>query len=273
MLTADSLGILVAKRVKLGPEYRLSLQTLIPAGLANLAKNVARDPSRRNMLLTDPLSVSANITQSVINGKYIADLSTVLTTNQAMLETLRYGTIWHVPASVSFSAGDVNTTTNEIEVNIADIQTGDRIRFTTTGTLPDNIVVNTIYFAIRRDATTLAVAATLADALTDTGIGFSFQPGTGNSLIHYVDGWREVEWVMSPPQGTLEQCGPFPYITVYLVGDQMYVNEATGGVLRFAVPFLPTLATFPADEDLEQDLLDEIVAIYLTGDPKIEKDG
>lgn len=272
MLTAPELGLLLAKRVKLGPEYTLSLQTLIPAALANLARNVAKDPQRRNMLMTDAEIVTADVEQSVLDGRYRANLFNVLTTYQAMIKTLRYGTIWHVPASVGFTSSDVITVTNEIIVTGHSFTTGQRIRFTTTGTLPDNITAGVIYFAIVRDADTIAVAATYQDAIDDAAISFDMSAGTGSSLIHFVDGWQEVQWLQSPTQGTVEPCGPFEFVTAYLIGDKMYLNNVTGGSLRFAVPYLPTLETFPNDENLTQDLLDELVALYLTADPALEKD-
>jgi hypothetical protein len=267
-MTADELGLLVAKRVKMGPEQRLAIQTQIPAALSNLAQSVSRDPMKRNLLMTNPTTVTATVTQSATNNQYLSDISTVLTTNQAMHEALQYGTIWHTYTTDTFTSGDVLTVTNEITLTAHGYVTGLKVQFQTAGVLPDNIEVNTVYYIIVRDANTVAIAATLADALADTSIGFDGNAGSGNSTV--VPVWQEMEWLQSPAQGTLESCISIPYITGYLIGDKIYLNNVTGGILRFAVPFTPTLATFPQDEDLEQDLVDQLVAIIMTGDPALD---
>ena len=76
-----------------------------------------------------------------------------------------------------FATTDVDVSTEKITIDI-DIPTGKKIRFTTTGTLPDPLVIDTTYYAIRVDAVTIKVATTLINAnagtaidLTDTGSG------------------------------------------------------------------------------------------------------
>ena len=74
--------------------------------------------------------------------------------------------------------GDVDFANDKITVTI-DIPTGEEIKFTTTvADLPDPLVVGTLYYAIRVDATHIQVATTLANAnagtqivLTDAGTG------------------------------------------------------------------------------------------------------
>jgi len=81
-------------------------------------------------------------------------------------------------ADATIAVGDVDIVNDQITVTI-DIPTGEEIKFTTTAAdLPDPLVVDTIYYAIRVDATTIKVASTLALAnagtaivLTDTGTG------------------------------------------------------------------------------------------------------
>lgn len=267
-MTADELGILVSKRVKMGPEQRLMLQTMIPAALSNLAMAVALDPTKRNLLLTDPTAVTATVTQSAINNRYASDISTVLTTNQAMHEALQYGTIWHTYTTDTFTSADVSTVTNEITLTAHGYPTGLKVQFQTAGVLPGNVEINTVYYIIRRDANTVALAATLADALADINIDFELAAGSGSSSVLPV--WNEIEWLQSPAQGTLESCIGIPYVTGYLIGDKIYLNNVTGGMLRFAVPFTPTLLTFPDDTDLENDLVDEMVTIVMTGDPALD---
>ena len=75
------------------------------------------------------------------------------------------------------AAADVDFANDQITVAI-DIPTGEEIKFTTDNTLPDPLVVGTLYYAIRVNSTTIKVASTLALAnaltaivLTDVGIG------------------------------------------------------------------------------------------------------
>lgn len=267
-MTADELGLLVAKRLKMGPEQRLMLQTLIPAALTNLAQNTSRDPVKRNLLMTNPTTVTSTVTQSATNNQYLSDISTVLTTNQAMHEALQYGTIWHTYTTDTFTSGDVLAVTNEITLAAHGYPTGLKVQFQTAGVLPNNVEINTVYYIIRIDANTVALATTLANALLGTKIDFELAAGSGNSTV--VPVWEEVEWLQSPAQGTLESCIGIPYVTGYLIGDKIYLNNVTGGILRFAVPFTPTLATFPNDTDLENDLVDEMVTIVMTGDPALD---
>lgn len=269
-MTAEELGILASKRVKLPPSWRLSAQTMIPSALSNLAQSVSRDPIKRNMLMTDPATVTSTVTQSATSNQYLSDISTVLTTNQAMHEALQYGTVWHTYTTDTFTSGDVVTVTNEITLTAHGYPTGLKVQFQTTGALPDNVAAGTVYYIIARDANTVALAATLADALADTNIGFDGNAGSGSSTV--VPVWQEMEWLQSPAQGTLESCISIPYITGYLIGDNIYLNNVTGGILRFAVPFTPTLLTLPDDKDLENDLVSELVAIIMTGDPALESE-
>jgi len=80
-----------------------------------------------------------------------------------------------------FATTDVNVDTEQITVNI-DIPTGERIKFTTTGGLPAPLVVGTIYYAIRVDATHIKVATTLANANAGTAINLTTQ-GTGTHTV------------------------------------------------------------------------------------------
>ena len=81
-------------------------------------------------------------------------------------------------ADATIAVGDVDFANDKMTVTI-DIPTGEEIKFTTTAAdLPDPLVVGTLYYAIRVDATHIQVATTLANAnagtqivLTDAGTG------------------------------------------------------------------------------------------------------
>ena len=79
----------------------------------------------------------------------------------------------------TFVPGDVDTGTEIITVSL-DIATGQEIRFTTTGVIPDPLVVGTVYYAIRVDATHIKVATTLTLALAGTAIDLTTQ----GTLVH-----------------------------------------------------------------------------------------
>ena len=87
---------------------------------------------------------------------------------------------------------DVHADTEIIDV-IIDIPTGARIRFKTTGTLPDPLGVDTIYYAIRVSGTEIKVATSKANAHAGTPINLTNQ-GTGTHTVQQL-----VKW----PSGTL----------------------------------------------------------------------
>ena len=53
-LTDIDIAIATEKRLGWDASKRLTLMSYIPAAMSNLAKQVARDPSKRNLLMTDP---------------------------------------------------------------------------------------------------------------------------------------------------------------------------------------------------------------------------
>jgi len=82
---------------------------------------------------------------------------------------------------------DVVFGTDTITVAI-DIPTGARIRFKTTDTAPDPLVVDTIYYAIRVDATHIQVAASKANAFAGTQIDLT-DDGTGTHTVQQLVKW------------------------------------------------------------------------------------
>ena len=81
--------------------------------------------------------------------------------------------------TLTFVPGDVAIGTEIITVTL-DIATGQEIRFTTTGGLPNPLVAGTVYYAIRVDATHIKVATTLTLALAGTAVDLTTQ----GTLIH-----------------------------------------------------------------------------------------
>lgn len=93
-----------------------------------------------------------------------------------------------VDATETFATTDVDITDNQITV-ANDIATCTELQFSSTGEVPSPLVVGTVYYAIRVDATTIKVATNPVNAaagtavdLTDVGSGtHTLDIGSGSS--------------------------------------------------------------------------------------------
>jgi len=81
----------------------------------------------------------------------------------------------------SITTAEVDITEDKITVDI-DIPTGARIQFKTTDKLPDPLVADTVYYAIRLDSTHIKVATRKEDAMAGIQIDITDQ-GTGTHTI------------------------------------------------------------------------------------------
>ena len=81
----------------------------------------------------------------------------------------------------SITTAEVEITEDKITVDI-DIPTGARIQFKTTDKLPDPLVADIVYYAIRLDSTHIKVAIRKDDAMAGIQIDISDQ-GTGTHTI------------------------------------------------------------------------------------------
>lgn len=277
-LTEQEVAILAAKRVNFDPSQTLKLQTLVPAALANLAKNYAKDPNKRHNLMTDPTTTRVLLTRgpaapsaTAATSGY-ADLSTLFNTNNIMLDTLKYGTIF-LEYRVPFTSGDVGIGTWPTggyaeTLTSYGISTGLAVRLETDGALPGGLFVNLQYYLIT-NVPQFAFANTAADAAAGTGITLT-NVGTGNHTVISTDAVI-LQWVGDPTQGNLTLCLPTPNLVGWLQGSTIHVRgyrvDQSNTYLTFNVPFVPTLATLPADADIEADLIDEMVSLIVTGDP------
>lgn len=277
MIDERALAIQAEKRLGWPPSQRLRIQTMIPAALANLAKMVSRDPKRRNMLMTDPDVVQVTVTPGVqavgmdsVTGS--ADLSSIVDTYSVMLDALQYGTIYH-QYQVPFTAGDVITGAwpTGAYVEIADLDQifgTDPIYFETTGSLPANITANmTFYPLYTGSALAIGFAVSQASQAADQGVAIN-SAGSGNSTMLSFD--QILQWLSSPTQGGLTTCLPFSMLQGWLVGYTLNVKgiafSQTYSKLKLAVPYVPTVNTFPDNDDLLSDLLDTLVGICQTQD-------
>ncbi|TET08527.1 MAG: hypothetical protein E3J83_03555 [Candidatus Atribacteria bacterium] len=94
-------------------------------------------------------------------------------------------------SDAAIATTDVHSDTEIIDLSI-DIPTGARIRFKTTAAdLPDPLVVDTIYWAIRSSENHIKVATTRANAIAGTAINLT-DTGTGThtvqQLVKWIDG-------------------------------------------------------------------------------------
>lgn len=254
MPTVQELAIQACKRAGLDPTHTLRVQTMVPAALSNLAKAVAKDPVRRNRLITDPTTVS-DVPAAEGNG-YAVPLATVITEDGVMMDSLRYGTIFY-EQSFDFLAAAVNVGFQQIAVSTNFAQ-DQPITFTTSGSLPGGLVEGTTYYASVDGGGTILVPRDI----DGDPIELSSQ-GTGTHTVSAAtnDGYVS-QWLGSPNQGNLTSNIPFDYTYIWLIGEQLYTNRSLG-TFRFAVPYQPTLDNFPDDAELEDDLLDTLVAIVL----------
>lgn len=100
-------------------------------------------------------------------------------TNFFQLSSFNNGLIWG-PSAIDFTA---DATTDLLTMTTtANYATGIPFTVTTTGTLPDPLVIDTVYYAINISATTIKVATTYANALTGTAIDLTTN-GTPTNTI------------------------------------------------------------------------------------------
>lgn len=84
-----------------------------------------------------------------------------------------------IDETVNYTAIDSGADTITVTQDIA---TGDKYRFTTTGTLPSPLALLTDYYIIRVDATTIKIASSYANAIGGTAIDLTTQ-GTGDHTL------------------------------------------------------------------------------------------
>ncbi len=114
MLDERALAIQAEERLGWSPSTRLRIQSMIPAALANLSKEVAKDPTRRPLLQTDPDTVDEIIVEGSRASDLIVELSTVIADDGVMLDYIRNGTTYYTAPSTTFGAADLDLTTSGV---------------------------------------------------------------------------------------------------------------------------------------------------------------
>jgi hypothetical protein len=108
-----------------------------------------------------------------------------LTTGSITVSSKRYEARSNVTVNAvdeTFTSTEVNTTNDTITVT-RDYTTGEKVRFTTTNTLPLPLAIDTDYYVIRVDATTIKIATSISNAYAGTQIDLT-SGGTGTHTIH-----------------------------------------------------------------------------------------
>jgi len=247
---------LASKRLKMDGRSILELQSYIGNSLNNLARDCANDDYKRRYLMTNPASVTATITNDGA-FRYYAELSSVLSDPQVMLDYLQYGTIFYVPATQTFTSGSVSG--NRISITNNGYQTGLAVQLSTSNALPAPLAILTTYYVIRHSANTFSLATTYANALAGTEITLS-DSGTGTQTVTAFEEYV-TQWLASPTQAGLISSNPYFYPYIWVEGLLLYTDQQKG-TFKFNVPYIATLDTLP--EALESDLIDSVVQLAIT---------
>jgi hypothetical protein len=135
-----------------------------------------------------------------------------------------------------------------------------RVQFTTTGSLPTGISASTNYYLT--DYTIDGTLATFGLSSTADGLTPVVISSAGSGVLTMQSYTPTVaQWLMSPNQGLTTPAIPIDYTYIWLEQNLLYTNR-NAGVFAFTVPYVPTLATLPAQ--LTNDLVDCIVNIAVT---------
>jgi hypothetical protein len=108
-----------------------------------------------------------------------------LTTGNLQTSSLRFearSSINVTSISEIVAAGSVSFANDTFTVT-RDYLTGEKVRLTTTGALPSPLVIDTDYYVIRVDATTIKLCSSLVNAYNGTAINLT-DAGTGNHTVY-----------------------------------------------------------------------------------------
>lgn len=89
-------------------------------------------------------------------------------------------------SDIDFASTDVNTTNDTITLSdpTNELATGTLVQFTTSGTLPNPVVISTNYFVIDQGTSAYKFATTYGNALSGTAIDLT-TTGSGNSTLTF----------------------------------------------------------------------------------------
>jgi len=123
-------------------------------------------------------------------------------TNQFQLSSLNQGLVWG-PDDQTFTADDTVGNNWLILATTVNYQTGVSFQVSTTGTLPNPLVIDKTYYAIHVDATHIRVATTLANARNNIAIVLTTNGTPTNTITS--DGQLQEAQITTHP-GTIVAC-------------------------------------------------------------------
>ncbi len=232
----------------------------IPQALKETGRRMAADPTTRALLQTDRTVALIALTTG---GK--VPLATAYTTHKIIKEFIEYGQMYFCP-SLSFATSDVDATGNTITLRGERFKVGDKVRFTTTGTLPAGLSLATDYWVASYNTTTFLAtfSTTLAGGLGGTNLVDITNQGSGTHTIAVQETYDYPMSKLAGPQAApFERYLSTQYRFYYIQGDTLFVLPATSaGQVAFAVPYYPaTLADLPESQESENIFLDVLLEI------------
>lgn len=259
-LTPRIVTEIMRQRLGLASAAKAAAVTLqIPQALKETGRRMAADPTTRALLQTDRTVALISL---ATGGK--VPLASAYTTHKIIKEFIEYGQMYFCP-SLSFATSDVDVSNNTLTLRGERFKVGDKVRFTTTTTLPAGLSLATDYWIASYNATTYlaTISTSLANALNNVVVDITSQ-GTGT---HTIAVQESADHPMSRLAGP--QAAPFSrylaseYRYYYIQGDTLFVLPATStGQVAFAVPYYPaTLADLPESNEAENIFLDVLLNI------------
>jgi len=155
----------------------------------------------------------------------------------------------------TFATSDVNTSTDTITESNHNLQTGMRVRFTTTGTLPTGLFAGFDYYAIRTGASTFKVATSEGRAERGDNVTLSTQ-GTGT---HTVDPRPSIDGMKFSARGVT--CAFVEYICQRITSS---AELTEGGLLMFT--YNPTSENWTKTVIIEENPDDAGLTIGISAD-------
>jgi len=177
--------------------------------------------------------------KTLVSGYAVSAATTVVPATLVLVDMLAFHRVTTVTTTTAQSTVNSNTFTATSSSGLLltfanDWNTFQKVRFTTTTTLPTGLALNTDYWLVRVSATTARVATSYANAIAGTVIAFT-DAGTGTHTLtcrlpRYSDG-AGVETIIFNPAATALGAGT-PNLTLG------YTNSA--GTASRATPALPS---------------------------------
>lgn len=235
----------------------------IPQALKETGRRIAADPSTRALLVSDKATSKVAIGT---DGK--VNLQTAYGNYKILKEFIEHGQMYVLPV-FAFATTAVDTSGNTITPNIASgerVAASDKIRITTSGSMPGGLVSGTDYYVRTVNAATgaftlAASAALLADIdLTSQGSGT-------HTLTMQESADFPLQKLGSPQLEAHTRYLDSVFRYYYIQGDVLQVlPRGVAGNVAFSVPYYPwNLAALPDSLEAENIFLSVLKDIVTMG--------